>query len=141
MAFEFGIEYPYNSGVPSTLNQFPVGADIGILIKGMGDVKTFTVSIVYDNPAAVSFYQEGTASIMGNGNIEVTLPNVVTHGIVTVSTPGLFGNLETITANIGVGEKSLPPASSKTPNWYLVGGLALGGAILVGVVVRKYVIK
>jgi len=51
-------------------------------------------------------------------------------------------NHAAIQFNIGIGEAAPPPpAGAKAVNWYLVGGLALGGAILVGVVVRKYVIK
>jgi hypothetical protein len=139
MGLTVNLEYPAASGVPTGQTEFDPGDTIGLLIKGMGDLKSFSVLVVYDNPAASSFSYEGTASIMGNGNIQIPLPNVVTHALLTFKT-GAFIGTDTVTISFGVGEVALPPASTPKPtNWYLIGGLAFVGAIGVGLLARNVI--
>lgn len=96
-------EYPYNSGKASTLTEFPLGAEIGLLVKNANVLESYQVTIDWDNPSVSPTLINGTLSFAGDANIPIQLPDIVCRGVLKFWYEGFFSS-PTVTLNLAVGE-------------------------------------
>jgi hypothetical protein len=96
-------EYPYNSGKPSALTEFPLGAEIGLLVKNANVLESYQITIDWDNPSVSPTLISGTLSLAGDANIPIQLPDIVCKGVLKFWYEGFFSS-PTVTLNLAVGE-------------------------------------
>lgn len=140
MTIKVSFENPPGTQLPSY--QFASGQALHIAVKitgplGIGE-PGFDVVVVIADTNFAPIDVEGSTNLLGNVSFDVQLPNVVAKATATFFSTGPLGE-DTRVINIGIGT---PPAPTKVPgstNWYLIGGVALGGAVLVGLGVRKLI--
>jgi hypothetical protein len=141
MAIQVNFEYPYNSGIASGLTEFPVGSEIGLLVKSDNAEAAFTITIVWSDKTLSEYRYSGRTSLAGNANVPITLPDVATTGILVYeSTSSLVSFVHNV-VQLGLGVGQVAPVVNKsgtTPNWLVVGGLAFVGAVGIGLLVRHY---
>jgi hypothetical protein len=94
---------PYNSGKPSALTEFPLGAEIGLLVKDANVLESYQVTIDWDNPSISPTLINGTLSFAGDANIPIQLPDVVCKGVLKFWYEGFFSS-PTVILNLAVGE-------------------------------------
>jgi len=98
---------------------------------GIGESIPITVSVQVDGETA---YGNAYASLKGNYSIDIVMPETEGTGDVAITAHWLFGNDETYTIPISVGNVSPPPWNGGSSfNWgtIVLAGILVGGTLLV----------